>query len=66
MDLNVELTEEQDAALTTLAELEGLSKHDAAVQAILETAKRRRPELLDKSLDEELPRYADAIERLGH
>lgn len=26
---------------------------------------RRRAELLDKVLDEELPRYAEALERLG-
>jgi hypothetical protein len=28
-------------------------------------ALRRRAELLDRVLDEELPRYAEALERLG-
>jgi hypothetical protein len=40
MAMNLRLTDEQDAALTALAEAQGLSKNEAAVRAILAAAAR--------------------------
>jgi predicted transcriptional regulator len=53
-------------ALRRRAEREGRSMQEVAreaVRAYIERASRR--ELLDEVLDEDLPRYAEALERLG-
>lgn len=49
------------------AEHEQRSMQDVARQAVREYVENHsRAELLDRVLDEELPRYAEALERLGH
>jgi hypothetical protein len=40
-------------------------KQEVARQAIREHVDHSRAELLDRVLDDELPRYAEALERLG-
>jgi predicted transcriptional regulator len=53
-------------ALRQLASLEGRSMQDVAKSAIEEYLERRLEDhLLDRVLDEELPRYAEALRRLG-
>jgi pimeloyl-ACP methyl ester carboxylesterase len=53
-------------ALRRRAELEHRSMQEVARQAIREYVENHsRAELLDRVLDEELPRYAEALERLG-
>ena len=53
-------------ALRRRAELERRSMQEVARQAIREYVEAHsRAELLDRVLDEELPRYAEALERLG-
>jgi hypothetical protein len=48
------------------ADLEHRSMQEVSRQAIREYAeKHSRADLLDRALDEELPRYAAALERLG-
>ncbi|HTX26386.1 MAG TPA: hypothetical protein VME19_05140 [Streptosporangiaceae bacterium] len=48
------------------AQLERRSMQEVARQAIREYVENHsRAELLDRVLDEELPRYAEALERLG-
>ena len=66
MAMTLRLSDEEDAALTARARREGRSKQEIAREAIRvyvdHTTKR---ELLDLVLDTELPRYSDALERLG-
>ena len=40
MAMTLRLTDEQDAALTALAAAQGISKNDAAVRAIADSARR--------------------------
>ena len=48
------------------AEREGRSMQDVARQAVRDYIERTsKRELLDRVLDDELPRYAEALERLG-
>jgi predicted transcriptional regulator len=64
--MTLRLDQELDAALTERARREGRSKQEVAREAIrvyVEHYSKR--ELLDLVLDTELPRYADALERLG-
>lgn len=66
MAMTLRLTDSESDALRRRAELEQRSMQDVAREAIrayVETTSRR--ELLDRVLDEELPRYAEALERLG-
>jgi predicted transcriptional regulator len=66
MAMTLRLDDELDAALTERARREGRSKQEVArdaVRAYVEHYDKR--ELLDLVLDTELPRYADALERLG-
>jgi len=64
--MTLRLTEEETAALRARAELEGRSMQDVARAAVREYVQAAdRSELLKRVLDSELPRYADAIERLG-
>lgn len=66
MAMTLRLDEELDRALTERAKREGRSKQEvarAAIEAYVEHYSKR--ELLDLVLDTELPRYADALDRLG-
>lgn len=66
MAMTLRLTDSESEALRRRAELEQRSMQDVAREAIrayVETTSRR--DLLDRVLDEELPRYAEALERLG-
>jgi predicted transcriptional regulator len=66
MAMTLRLTYQETEALRRRAELEGRSMQDVARQAVRdyieENSKRN---LLDRVLDQELPRYAEALERLG-
>jgi NAD(P)H-nitrite reductase large subunit len=67
MAMTLRLDQQETEALRRRAEREGRSMQEVARQAVrdyIERASRR--ELLDKILDEELPHYAEALERLGH
>ncbi len=64
--MTLRLTDDETTALRQRAELEGRSMQDVARQAVREYVdSHSRAELLDKVLDRELPRYAEALERLG-
>ncbi|TDO87738.1 DUF6290 family protein [Enemella evansiae] len=66
MAMTLRLTEAETEALRKRAELERRSMQEvarAAVTEYIETHSRR--DLLDQVLDRELPRYAEALERLG-
>ncbi|WP_203335849.1 ribbon-helix-helix protein, CopG family [Nocardioides limicola] len=66
MAMTLRLTEEDTQALRARADAEGRSMQEVALQAVrdyVETTSRR--EFLDRVLDSELPRYAEALERLG-
>lgn len=66
MPMTLRLTDEESAALRRRAEIERKSMQDVARQAVREYIENHsRADLLDKVLDEELPRYAEALERLG-
>jgi hypothetical protein len=66
MAMTLRLTDDESEALRKRAEHEGRSMQDVARTAIvgyIEAASRT--ELIDRVLDAELPRYAEALERLG-
>ena len=64
--MTLRLSDTEVAALRQRAELESRSMQDVARQAVREYIENHsRAELLDRVLDEELPRYAEALERLG-
>ncbi|OQO89960.1 hypothetical protein B1813_19185 [Saccharomonospora piscinae] len=64
--MTLRLTEDESVALRQQAELESRSMHEVAREAIREYVENHsRAELLDRVLDEGLPRYAEALERLG-
>ena len=66
MPMTLRLTDDEAAALRRRAELEQRSMQDVARAAVREYVENHsRAELLDQVLDEELPRYAEALERLG-
>jgi predicted transcriptional regulator len=66
MAMTLRLTDQETEALRRRAQLESRSMQDVARQAVREYVESHsRAELLDKVLDEELPRYAEALERLG-
>ncbi|GAA5016591.1 DUF6290 family protein [Actinopolymorpha pittospori] len=66
MAMTLRLTDEEAEALRMRAELEHRSMQDVARQAVREYIESHsRVDLLDRVLDEELPRYAEALERLG-
>jgi len=67
MAMTLRLTADETEALRRRAELEQRSMQDVARQAVrdyIEGTSRRQ--LLDTVLDDELPRFAEALERLGH
>ncbi|WP_187352012.1 ribbon-helix-helix protein, CopG family [Allosaccharopolyspora coralli] len=66
MPMTLRLSDAEADALRRRAELEHRSMQDVARQAVREYVETHsRAELLDRVLDEELPRYAEALERLG-
>ncbi|MEA2217820.1 MAG: hypothetical protein QOJ35_446 [Solirubrobacteraceae bacterium] len=66
MAMTLRLSEDETEALRARARLEGRSMQEIARRAVREYIDRTsRRELLDRVLDEELPRYAEALERLG-
>jgi hypothetical protein len=66
MAMTLRLTDEENEALRRRAQLEARSMQEVARQAVREYVENHsRAELLDQVLDEELPHYAEALERLG-
>jgi hypothetical protein len=66
MPMTLRLSEAEAAALRARAKREARSMQDVARQAVREYVENHsKAELLDRVLDEELPRYAEALERLG-
>jgi predicted transcriptional regulator len=66
MAMTLRLAGSEADALRRRAELEHRSMHEVVRQAIREYVDgHSRAELLDRVLDEELPRYSEALERLG-
>jgi predicted transcriptional regulator len=66
MAMTLRLDEQETEALRKRADREGRSMQDVARQAVRDYIERMsKRELLDSVLDGELPRYAEALERLG-
>lgn len=64
--MTLRLSDDEAAALRQRARHENRSMQDVARQAVREYVEAHsRAELLDEVLDEELPRYAEALDRLG-
>ena len=64
--MTLRLSEDEAEALRHQAGVEGRSMQDVARQAVRDYIERNsKRELLDRVLDRELPRYAEALERLG-
>jgi len=64
--MTLRLTDDESDALRRRAELEGRSMQEVAREAVRTYIERRsKRDLLDRVLDQELPRYAEALERLG-
>ena len=64
--MTLRLSDDEAAALRARAERENRSMQDVARAAVREYVESHsRAELLDQVLDEELPSYAEALERLG-
>jgi plasmid stability protein len=66
MAMTMRFTEDETEALRARAALENRSMQEVARQAVRDYIETNsRAELLDRVLDRELPRYAEALERLG-
>jgi predicted transcriptional regulator len=66
MAMTLRLTDDETDALRQRARREGRSMQDVARTAVRDYIDRTsRRELLDEVLDEELPRFAEALRRLG-
>jgi predicted transcriptional regulator len=66
MAMTLRLDAQETEALRKRAEREGRSMQDVARHAVRDYIERTsKRELLDSVLDQELPRYAEALERLG-
>jgi predicted transcriptional regulator len=66
MAMTLRLTDDEADALRQRAQREGRSMQEVARAAVRQYIDRTsRAELLDEVLDEELPRYAEALRRLG-
>jgi plasmid stability protein len=64
--MTLRLDEQETEALRKRAEREGRSMQEVARQVVRDYIERTsKRELLDAVLDRELPRYAEALERLG-
>jgi hypothetical protein len=63
--MTLRLTDDETDALRGRDELEGRSMQEVARQALREYVENHsRAQLLDRVLEAELPRYAEALERL--
>jgi predicted transcriptional regulator len=66
MAMTLRLTDDEADALRQRAQREGRSMQDVARAAVREYIDRTsRRELLDRVLDEDLPQFAEALQRLG-
>jgi predicted transcriptional regulator len=66
MAMTLRLPPEDSVALARTAELESRSQNDVIVTALREYIERNsRSALIDQVMESELPRYAEALERLG-
>lgn len=66
MAMTLRLSDTETDVLRRRSELEGRPMQEVVRQAIREYVENHsRAELLDRVLDEELPRYAEALERLA-
>jgi predicted transcriptional regulator len=66
MAMTLRLDEQETEALRKRAEREGRSMQEIARQAVRDYVERTsKRELMNAVLDRELPRYAEALERLG-
>lgn len=66
MSMTLRLTDEQDRALTALAEAEGVSKREAAVRAIVERSSQLSRETEVRRLTREaVAKYGPLLDRLG-
>jgi len=66
MPMTLRLSHEEAEALRQRARLEDRSMQEVAREAIREYVEQHsREDLLDRVLDEEIPRYAEALRRLG-
>lgn len=66
MAMTLRLDEQETDALRRRADREGRSMQEVARQAVRDYIDRTsHRELLDQVLDQELPRYAEALERLA-
>jgi predicted transcriptional regulator len=66
MAMTLRLSDAETDALRRRAQREGRSMQEVAREAVRDYIDRTsRRELLDQVLDEELPRYAEALQRLG-
>lgn len=66
MAMTLRLTDDEVEALRARSELEGRSMQEIARAAVREYIDNHsRADLLDRVLDSELPRYAEALRRLG-
>jgi len=64
--MTLRLTDDEADALRRQAEREDRSMQDVARQAVRDYIERAgRRDLLERVLDEDLPRYAEALRRLG-
>jgi predicted transcriptional regulator len=64
--MTLRLSDDEAEALRRRADLERRSMQEVARQAIREYVEQHsRADLLDQILDEEIPRYAEALRRLG-
>jgi predicted transcriptional regulator len=66
MAMTLRLTDDESDALRRRADQEGRSMQEIARQAVREYVENHsRADLLNRVLDAEVPRYAEAVERLG-
>jgi predicted transcriptional regulator len=66
MAMTLRLTDDESDALRRRADQEGRSMQEIARQAVREYVENHsRADLLNRVLDAEVPRYAEALERLG-
>jgi predicted transcriptional regulator len=66
MAMTLRLSDDETDALRRQAQRKDRSMQDVARQAVRDYVERAaRRDLLDRVLDEDLPRYAEALRRLG-
>jgi predicted transcriptional regulator len=64
--MTLRLTDDETEALRRRAEIENRSMQDVARQAVREYVENHsRSDLLERVLDDDLPRFAEALERLA-